>query len=70
MKNVMREIEPGHIGLISENHPGITDDKPLGWGSLERVSETPFTSSSLCLFKGESVEWSVFSGAAIFAMSR
>ena len=44
---------------VSENHPGITDDKPLLRGSLppstSMETETSFSSSSsLCLFTGDS----------------
>ena len=60
---------PGHIGLISENHPGITEDIPLASLTLLEVlmlsplvsmaaaaEETPFSSSSLGRLTGKSVQ--------------
>jgi hypothetical protein len=61
-KKEMERDPPGHIGLISENHPGITVDIQSGCSLFPSSSmdtadaETPFSSSSsLGLFTGKSV---------------
>lgn len=58
---------PGHIGLISENHPGITADMQLGSLPLASTSmvaaEAPVSSSSLGLLTGKSTAVTPLSSA-------
>lgn len=57
----MKENPPGHIGLISENHPGMTDDM---WALVSNAA-APFSSPSLGLFNGESVAAATVVGSAM-----